>query len=391
MNNQDLPPDEIEPSAPVEKKAAQNTKNRGAKMTAEKRASQFDDLEVRDDGNCWCLYCHVPIDVKEKSTATKHVQSQGHKKRKLESTKVNLKPGPSAAVSGTGVPSQLKTMAAPTPQASPLKPDASIQLDLNKMLESLNTKDHITDDFVAAFLQAGIAPNKLDHPSIRGLIRKYTTVHGSVGKGKSLYRNVDRVAACHLGAIKKIIGHKNIWVGSDEWTDSQGHAIINVLMGSGPRAFVVATISLECKGKNDGVEHKELAEKVQDTVTALGVRSQDVIAFVSDSASVLKAAFNHELQPLYSRARHILCSSHTLNGVGSAMVAALPESVTRIFELGPAILHAKRQASRRRRWFAHLRSVGLKCMVPPKYIKTRRTIWRHCAGLVVLIMQISQL
>ena len=166
MNNQDLPPDEIEPSTPVEKKAAQNTKNRGAKMTAEKRASQFDDLEVRGDGNCWCLYCRVPIDVKEKSTATKHVQSQGHKKRKLESTKVNLKPGPSAAVSGTGVPSQLKTMAAPTPQASPLKPDASIQLDLNKMLESLNTKDHITDDFVAAFLRAGIAPNKLDHPSM---------------------------------------------------------------------------------------------------------------------------------------------------------------------------------------------------------------------------------
>ena len=111
------------------------------------------------------------------------------------------------------------------PEASPAKPAGGVQVDLSKMMEGLNTKNHITDDFVSAFLQAGIAINKLDHPSIRGLIRKYTTVHGSVGKGKSLYRNVDRVAACHLGAIRKIIGQKNIWVGTDEWTDSQGHAI----------------------------------------------------------------------------------------------------------------------------------------------------------------------
>lgn len=150
-------------------------------------------------------------------------------------------------------------------------------------------------------------------------------------------------------------------------------------MGSGPRAFVVASISLQCKGKNDSVEHKGLAEKVQDTITALGVQLQDVVAFVSDSGSVLKAAFKHELQPLYSWARHILCSSHTLNGVGSAMVAALPGKVTRIFKLGRAILHAKRQASGHRRWFAHLRSVGLKCIVLPRYIKAQWTIWRHCA------------
>ena len=109
------------------------------------------------------------------------------------------------------------------------------------------------------------------------------------------------------------------------------------------------------------------------------MRSQDVKAFASDSALVLKAAFKDQLQPLYSQAQHILCSSHTLKGVGAAMVAALPPSVTQMFDLGPSVLHAKRHASRRRRWFAHLRSIGLRCTVPPKYIKTRWTIWRSCA------------
>ena len=36
--------------------------------------------------------------------------------------------------------------------------------------------DLITDDFAAAFLHAGISVHKLDHPSIRGLIQKYTQV-----------------------------------------------------------------------------------------------------------------------------------------------------------------------------------------------------------------------
>lgn len=48
--------------------------------------------------------------------------------------------------------------------------------DLKVLLAGTTTANKITDDFVGAFLQAGIAVNKLDHPSIRGLIQKYTKV-----------------------------------------------------------------------------------------------------------------------------------------------------------------------------------------------------------------------
>ena len=101
----------------------------------------------------------------------------------------------------------------------------------------LKTKENVTDDFVAAFLQAGIAVSKLDHPLIRGLMSKYTTVHGSIGKGAALYLNVDRVCDIHVGANRKIIEGKNIWIGTDEWTDSQGHTIINILVGARLQAF----------------------------------------------------------------------------------------------------------------------------------------------------------
>ena len=93
---QDLPPNE----PPVETKAAQKAKNRGKLTTAAKRAAQFEDLEVRGD-ECWCSCCHVVINV---ITASKHIATQGHKKRKWEATKVNIKPGVSAAVEGTHTP-----------------------------------------------------------------------------------------------------------------------------------------------------------------------------------------------------------------------------------------------------------------------------------------------
>ena len=95
-----------------------------------------------------------------------------------------------------------------------------------------------------------------------------------------------------------------------------------------------------CRGPNDGVEHKELAEKVSDLLRQLGVRAKDVVGFVSDSASVLKAAYTHHLKDLFPNAPHILCAAHTLNGVGGAMIQALPDSVGKIFDLGPVCVCA---------------------------------------------------
>ena len=90
------------------------------------------------------------------------------------------------------------------------------------------------------------------------------------------------------------------------------------------------------------------------------------------------AAYKHVLNPLYLEAMHVSCPSHGLNGVGKAMIAELPTVITTIFEKAPGLLHPKRHASRRRRWFAALRRTGLACSVPVKYIDTRWVVWRTC-------------
>ena len=64
------------PILPVEK--GQQVKNRGAKMTAKKRALVYpDDLEARGDDELWCKFCNVPVQHKEKSTALGMSSLQG--------------------------------------------------------------------------------------------------------------------------------------------------------------------------------------------------------------------------------------------------------------------------------------------------------------------------
>ena len=73
--------------------------HRGAKMTPQKRAAQFPgEMEVRKDGNMWCIPCGVKIGHSEKSMADGHIGSQAHKKMKIQHSKVNMAPGPSVCV-----------------------------------------------------------------------------------------------------------------------------------------------------------------------------------------------------------------------------------------------------------------------------------------------------
>ena len=146
----------------------------------------------------------------------------------------------------------------------------------------------------------------------------------------------------HLGALRQAISGKPVWIGTDEWTDSQGHAIINVIMGCAKDVYVVATVQLDCKGPNLGVEHQELGNAIIDTMTKLSVSPNHVFAFVSDSASVLDKAFREVLAKICSKAKWLPCTSHKLNNVAKSILTTLDENLTKLFESGPSLLHAKR-------------------------------------------------
>ena len=80
--------------------------------------------------------------------------------------------------------------------------------------------------------------------------------------------------------------------------------------------------------------------------------------------------------PAFS-ASQVPCASHKLNNIAKCILNGLDPDLTQLFEKGPGLLHAKKYAARRRRWFAYLRSVGANLSLPPKYISTRWCIWRN--------------
>lgn len=182
---------------------------------------------------------------------------------------------------------------------------------------------------------------------------------GSIGVKSQLYRAVERVKDVHKAAVKKKVNCKKVWIATDEYTDTAGHAIINLLVGAGADIFVVRTVQLECRGKSMGVEHSELGQEVVDTLSQMGIELKNVIAFVSDAASVLRKAFDEYLKPLCKNAKWVPCFSHALNNVAKALVNGLDPRMVDLFDKGFPFLHAKRQAARRRRWFVGLISVNV--------------------------------
>ena len=42
----------------------------------------------------------------------------------------------------------------------------------------------------------------------------------------------------HVGAIRKVVIGRKVWVGTDEWTSDQGIAIANILIGCNRNIYI---------------------------------------------------------------------------------------------------------------------------------------------------------
>ena len=105
----------------------------------------------------------------------------------------------------------------------------------------------------------------------------------------------------------------------DEYTDSLGQAVLNIVVSTGPKIFLIDTIYLQCQGPNDGVEHKEVASKVNESLSEAGIVPKHVQFFVCDEGSVMVAAFNNRLQEVFPAAHLHVCVAHKLHGTGGAI------------------------------------------------------------------------
>ena len=64
-------------------------------------------------------------------------------------------------------------------------------------------------------------------------------VSGGVGKVGTLYRPASYQV--DVAALREEVAGKLVWLAKDEWTDSLGHAIINILVGCSGKIFVAGT------------------------------------------------------------------------------------------------------------------------------------------------------
>ena len=107
-----------------------------AQTAAAKGGGQFVDVEFHDDGGCLlvlampcCCPCEADVHRNNK------MNSQTHRKRKLEATKPNLKPRLPAAMESRHMPSKAETKLAPTLEPLPAKPDGAVKVHLGKIMD----------------------------------------------------------------------------------------------------------------------------------------------------------------------------------------------------------------------------------------------------------------
>ena len=119
---------------------------------------------------------------------------------------------------------------------------------------------NINADATAAFLGCGIPLEKLDHPSMRGFLKKYTQIEDCLSGASTLRKdnNILLVYGEHSRAIRRRLtrdglrGVPHAWLSFDEWTDDYGNAIVDILVGHGSNGYVVETATLQCMGPNSG-------------------------------------------------------------------------------------------------------------------------------------------
>lgn len=137
-----------------------------------------------------------------------------------------------------------------------------------------------------------------------------------------------------MAAIHEAVKEQDVAISFDECTDARGKSILHMVVRcSDGKSLLADVMTLECLGQNDGYEHKEVpvfqvcffffmplfppqvAAKVTESLSGLGIRMSRVKAVVVDEGSVMLAAYRRELGHLLPHSKLLVCTAHKLHGV----------------------------------------------------------------------------
>lgn len=343
------------------------------RVTPDKRMKEYPDqpFQVRQEAAgavMWCNACGKPVSHSTKTGVDQHIKTKGHatglEHLKLRDEMKLTKQEKAIKQVGQPIPltGRQTTIAIPT-QANAIRRTAQ-------------------DDLVLMFLSTGIPVEKMDHPVFRKWLAKATNIHGCIPtlSGDFPRQNVQRLHNDMLDALRTKMQDQDLAILFDEWTDDAGVATIAVVVITAKCQVAIDVIFLEGCGKSAGVEHKEVAGQLANTIGRLAIDTSRISWVICDEGSVMVAAYSNVLSIIWPKSKLLLCMAHKLNHVGRALQKQedfVP--LTDILFAGCHLLSVPKNAARKRRWLKHLQSKGLENTMPPKVGETRWNAWADAA------------
>ena len=256
------------------------------------------------------------------------------------------------------------------------------QATLDGLTQASSAKREAQDDLILMFLAAGIPVEKVDHPVFRKWLAKTTQIHGCIPRLSSDFprQSIQRLYDDTLESLRAILCESTLAILFDEWTDDAGIATIAVIAITSKAQVAIDVIFLEGCGKSAGIEHKEVAAQLVNTMGRLAIDTIKIGWIICDDGSVMLAAYNNMLSVLWPKSQLLLCMAHKLNHVGRALQREEDFVVLNdVLFAGAHLLSVPKNAARKRRWLKLLDQKGLPHSMPPKVGDTRWNAWADAA------------
>lgn len=221
-------------------------------------------------------------------------------------------------------------------------------------------------DFTKALVEADIPIEKA--PKLAVFLQKYCKQGGSLPAPSHLRSDyLPELFPQYVEDIKRAVEGKAVYVLLDETTDACGRCVLAILLQPVGRPPLAADIVFI-----DRVNFNTVSQAVISCLNSYNINFSDVWAFVTDSASYMKKAFNTMLHGLFPNSIHVTCLAHLLNLVLQVFPDTF-EDLNRVCALVKRVFCKAPQ--RRQELRAYMQALGLAPVMPVFAVLTRWGSW----------------
>jgi len=305
-------------------------KNESAKLR--QFVEEFSSNVFKTDGKVlYCIICDQPVPVTKRFQVLQHLNTNKHK---IHNNLV----------------------------------EKSKQTFIKNTFENLNKQQLFAFDLCQAMLESDIPLWKLNHPSFKSFLEKYT--EKSVPDQSTVRKNyVSTIYENNISRIRLEIGDGPIWVSLDVTTDIDGWFVCNVVIGhlhdeyySEPWLLMSEEL-FKCNFQTVG----KLFNDAMQLLWPSGVKYDNVLLFVTDAAPYMVKAAD-SLTVLFPNLIHLTCLAHGIHRVCETIRAECTTVDKMISNVKKIFLKAPSLTLKLREMFPNL-------PLPPKPVLTRWATW----------------